>query len=393
MVFVKAAVLRRALLTLVLVLGGFGAGLAVRRGASESASAAAPPSAPSPPAAPVQVSGRAAVASPLPDFTSIAATSVKAVTNISSVERRRVQSDPFFRYFFGDEGDLFGSRRQTSLGSGVMVSPDGYVLTNAHVVGDTRSDVTVALWDKRELHAAIVGIDPVTDIALLKIDGSNLPTLGWGNSSDLKIAEWVLAIGNPYQLSQTVTLGIVSAIGRTNLGIANYEDFIQTDAAINPGNSGGALVNSRGELAGINTGIFSQSGGYQGIGFAVPSNLARRVMTDLIKFGEVRRGTIGYLGIAAVTTRMARELGVPTAQGAYIAEMRRDTEAYQAGLQPGDVIVSFNGQPVEDPGHVSRLVADSKIGSTVRIGVIRDGRKLEFKVPVVGSERRGRRAL
>ncbi|MBI1874803.1 MAG: trypsin-like peptidase domain-containing protein [Acidobacteria bacterium] len=383
--------LRRAFVTLVLVLGAFGAGLAVRRGASESASAAAPPPAASSPAAPAQVSGLAPAG--LPDFTVIAASSVKAVTNISSVERRRVQADPFFRYFFGDESDLFGSRRQTSLGSGVIVSPDGYVLTNAHVVGDTRSDVTVALWDKRELHATIVGIDPVTDIALLKIEGSHLPTLRWGNSSDLKIAEWVLAIGNPYQLSQTVTLGIVSAIGRTNLGIANYEDFIQTDAAINPGNSGGALVNSRGELAGINTGIFSQSGGYQGIGFAVPSNLARRVMTDLIKFGEVRRGTIGFVEIAAVTTRMARELGVPTTQGAYIARMLRDSEVYQAGLQPGDVIVSFNGHPVEDPGHFSRLIADSAIGSTVRIGVIRDGRKLEFKVPVAGSERRGRRAL
>ncbi|MBI4476706.1 MAG: trypsin-like peptidase domain-containing protein [Acidobacteria bacterium] len=388
--------LRRLLLTLVLVMAAFAAGYALRRDAADSPGAAAPAAPPSSlagPTAPVQVAGRAPLSGSLPDFTTIAANSVKAVTNISSVERRRVQVDPFFRYFFGDDPDLFGSRPQTSLGSGVVVSPDGYVLTNAHVVGDTRADVTVALWDKREIHAKIVGIDRDTDIALLKIDASSLPTMRWGNSADLKIAEWVLAIGNPYQLSQTVTLGIVSAIGRTNLGIADYEDFIQTDAAINPGNSGGALVSSRGELIGINTGIFSQSGGYQGIGFAVPSNLARRVMTDLINFGTVRRGAIGIVGILAVTTRMARELGVPITQGAYIAQMYRDSEAYQAGLEPGDVIVSFNGQPIEDPGPINRLIADSKIGSTVRIGIIRDGRKMEFQVPVGSSARRSRRSL
>ena len=227
----------------------------------------------------------------LPDFTAVAAQAVKAVTNISSLQYVQRQNspfanDPFFQYFFGS-GDMFGerSRRELSLGSGVVVSADGYVLTNNHVVGQQGRGtvVTVALGDKREVRAQVVGVDDATDIALLKLDLRNLPVIPWGDSSKLKVAEWVLAVGNPFQLSQTVTLGIVSALGRANIGAAAYEDFIQTDAAINPGNSGGALINGRGELIGINTAIYSQTGGYQGVGFAVPSNLARRVMDDLIQ--------------------------------------------------------------------------------------------------------------
>ena len=184
---------------------------------------------------------------------------------------------------------MFGSRNryESSLGSGVVISADGYVLTNSHVVGEGEVEVTVGLGDKRELRAKVIGVDASTDLALLKVEARGLPTIPWGDSSQLKVAEWVLAIGSPFQLNQTVTLGIVSALGRANVGIAAYEDFIQTDAAINPGNSGGALINARGELIGINTAIFSQSGGYQGIGFAVPSNLARRVVDDLT---QVRRG-------------------------------------------------------------------------------------------------------
>jgi small-conductance mechanosensitive channel len=189
-----------------------------------------------------------------------------------------------------------------------------------------------------------------------------------GRFVELKVAEWVLAIGNPFQLNETVTLGIVSAVNRNNIGLAQYEDFIQTDAAINPGNSGGALVNGRGELVGINTAIFSQSGGYQGIGFAVPSNLARKVAADLQQFHQVRRGSIGSIQIAPLTTQLAQELGAPDTKGIVIGRMRRDSAAYQAGLRPGDVIIAFNGTPVTDGGQLSRMVQDARIGSTAAVG-------------------------
>src|SRR5437763_1775510 len=217
------------------------------------------------------------------------------------------------------------------------------------------------------IRGRVVGTDPATDIALLKINVAGLPVVAWGDSSQLKVGEWVLAIGSPFQLSQTVTAGIVSATGRTNVGFADYEDFIQTDAAINPGNSGGALINTRGELVGINTGIFSQSGGYQGIGFAVPSQLVRRVVDDLMKYGEVRRGSIGYLRVDKLTDQLARELGAPNTSGAVISRMTRNSEAYEAGLRPGDVVVAFNGQKVDDPSQFFRLVADAKIGTTATV--------------------------
>jgi serine protease Do len=194
----------------------------------------------------------------------------------------------------------------------------------------------------------------------------------------------------PFQLSQTVTAGIISATGRANLGFTDYEDFIQTDAAINPGNSGGALVNVRGELVGINTGIFSQSGGYQGVGFAVPSKLARHVAGELMEYGEVRRGTIGgILTIEGVTPQLASEFGLRDTNGALVSRMLRESEAYDAGVRPGDVIVAFNGQSVTDPSQLYRLVADARIGSTARITVLRDGRSLELKVPIV-TDARGR---
>ena len=300
--------------------------------------------------------------------------------------------DPFFGSIFGDPDALFGARRgvENSLGSGVIVSSDGFILTNNHVVtGEARRvtieqlDVTVALADKREMRADVVGVDPATDLAVLKIGARNLPTIPWGDSSRLKVAEWVLAVGNPYQLSQTVTLGIVSALGRTNLGVSTYEDFIQTDAAINPGNSGGALVNARGELVGINTVIFSQSGGYQGIGFAVSSNLARRVVNDLQQYQEVRRGTIGPGSDHARSRReWPRRSGAPDTRGALVYRMYRNSPAYQNGVRPGDVVVAFNGTPVDDPGHLSRLVSDASIGSTASVTVIRDGRRVELKIPI-----------
>jgi S1-C subfamily serine protease len=198
----------------------------------------------------------------------------------------------------------------------------------------------------------------------------------------------VLAIGSPFQLSQTVTAGIVSATGRANVGFADYEDFIQTDAAINPGNSGGALINTRGELVGINTGIFSQSGGYQGIGFAVPSNLARHIADDLMKFGEVRRGTIGgIILVDKLTPQWAEEVGAPNTSGALVVRMGRNSEAYNAGVRPGDVIVGFNGRAVDDPSQLFRMVADAKIGSTATIRILRNGRSLDLKVPIVADAR------
>ena len=334
----------------------------------------------------------------LPDFTTVASRTVPAVANISSTQVIARQNspftnDPFFRYFFGDDSDLYGPQRdvERSLGSGVIVSPDGYILTNNHVVAGEQGRIslrqlpaiTVALGDKREMRAQIVGVDPTIDLALLKINATNLPTMPWGDSSRLKVAEWVLAIGNPFQLNQTVTLGIVSALGRTSLGISGYEDFIQTDAAINPGNSGGALVDMTGRLAGINTAIFSQSGGYQGIGFAIPSNLARRVVSDFLKYGEVRRGDIGYVEFAPLTTQEAAELGAPDARGVLVQRMRRDASAFTAGLRPGDIIVSFNGTSITESGPLTRLIQDAAIGSTASMDVVRNGRRMPLKIPIV----------
>jgi len=325
-----------------------------------------------------------------PDFTRVAGQAVKGVANISSVQVQRRQNspfdnDPFFRYFFGDQ-DMSRDRRSLSLGSGVVVSADGYVVTNAHVVGENVREVTVALADKREVPATIVGTDAATDIALLKIGVSGLPALTWGDSTRLQVGEWVLAIGSPFQLSQTVTAGIVSATGRANVGFAEYEDFIQTDAAINPGNSGGALVNTRGELVGINTGIFSQSGGYQGIGFAVPSNLARHIVDELIKSGRVSRGTVLGVRFSAVTPRLAAELNAPDTSGVLVAQMAR-SEAYDAGLRPGDIVVAFNGERVDDVSRLYRLLADARIGTVAAVRVLRNGREVALKIPVVSDSR------
>jgi serine protease Do len=355
--------------------------LPARHAESDQRSAAAPAVAPAP--AVSAIGG--------PDFTRIAGQAVKGIANISSLQVVRTRNspfsnDPFFSYFFGDQ-DAFGSRdrRSLSLGSGVFISADGYVVTNNHVVGQNVSEITIALPDKREIKGKVIGTDPTTDIALLKIGVTGLPVVPWGDSSQLKVGEWVLAIGSPFQLSQTVTAGIVSATGRANMGFADYEDFIQTDAAINPGNSGGALINTRGELVGINTGIYSESGGYQGIGFAVPSNLARHVVDDLLKYGEVRRGSIGYIGIEKLTSQLAEEVGVTGTSGALVSRMTRASEAYEAGIRPGDVIVGFNGQTIDDAGRFSRLVADAKIGTIATIRLLRAGKPIEFKLPVVSS--------
>ena len=336
------------------------------------------------PGRPKSVEQPANLLADLPSFSDIAEQTVKAVTNISSrqVIRQRspFDSDPFFRYFFGDSPSMSGYRERPSLGSGVIVDPTGYILTNAHVVGRNSRGVTVTLADEREYEASVVGRDESTDIALLKIEASALPTVPWGNSSNLRIAQWVLAVGNPFQLSQTVTLGIVSAVGRDNLGVARYEDFIQTDAAINPGNSGGALINARGELVGINTAIYSDSGGYQGVGFAVPSNLARRVMVELSDYGEVRRGSLGWVDVRPLTTQLAREVDAPDTRGVVVWQIHGQSAAATAGLEPGDVIRSIDGQPVDDVAAFGRLVSDAEVDSTVTVGLLRYGRPIELRV-------------
>jgi serine protease Do len=397
---------RRFGLPLVLIIAGFVAGIVatgwVRAAemfrAAETPRAAVDAAADQRPAPPVAAASTTpAVAAGGPDFTRVAGQAVKGVANISSLQVVRQRNspfanDPFFRYFFGDD-EQFGSRdrRSLSLGSGVIISSDGYVVTNNHVVGDNVREITIALPDKREIKGRVIGTDPDTDIALLKIGVTGMAVVPWGDSSQLKVGEWVLAIGSPFQLSQTVTAGIVSATGRANMGFANYEDFIQTDAAINPGNSGGALINSRGELIGINTGIYSESGGYQGIGFAVPSNLAKRVIGDLMKFGEVRRGSIGSLGLEKLSPQLAEEFGAPSTNGALVSRMSRVSEAYDAGIRPGDVIVAFNGHAVDDPSQFARSVADAPIGSTATVKVLRSGRTIDVKLPIVSSANSRRR--
>jgi S1-C subfamily serine protease len=386
--------MKRASIGIALLVSGFLAGLVLTgrlRSADESA------------AQTVQRAGQA-VAIPasattitgLPDFTNVAAQAVKGVVNISSVQVIRrpnapFNNDPFFEYFFGGREDVFGSRDQLarSLGSGVLISADGYVVTNSHVIGSEKAEVTVIFSDKHETPARIIGIDKVTDLALVKVDKPGQPPLKWGDSAQARVAEWVLAIGSPYQLSSSVSLGIISGLGRKNLGFSEYEDFIQTDAAINRGNSGGALVNARGELIGINTGIFSsagQNGGSEGIGFAIPSNLTRRVIGEIIEHGVVRRGSLGRMVLYPLTTQMAAQLGVRTTAGAFVNEIEKRSPAYQAGLEPGDIITSFNGQNVIDPGQFVQLVSDTPIGSTAIVVVTREGRQVTLKIPVLQRE-------
>ena len=390
---------KRLLVSSALVAAGFVGGLVLTgRMRTATESRASEIVAPMPP----EQTGRApsAPASGLtggPDFTRIAGQAVRGVANISSLQVVRTANspfaqDPFFRYFFGDQ-DVFGTRdrKSLSLGSGVIISSDGYVVTNNHVVGENMREITISLPDKRDIKGTVVGTDAATDIALLKINVSGLPTVPWGDSSRLQVGEWVLAIGSPFQLNQTVTAGIVSAKGRSNLRFAEYEDFIQTDAAINPGNSGGALINGRGELVGINTGIYSESGGYQGIGFAVPSNLARHVVDELMKYGAVQRGTVDFV-IDELTPDLADEVGAQTTHGAVVTRMFRNSPSYEAGLRPGDVIVGFNGQAIDGASQLNKLIADSKINSTATFKVMRNGRVVEMRIPIVAASSSRRRS-
>ncbi len=391
---------KRVVLASLLILTGFTAGLVLTGRLQMSQESHALPGPAQPPGAPgaqtVAVQGPPAARGPIglattPDFADVAARTVGAVVNISAVQMQRT-FDPFAGFFGGDDS-MYGYRRGQSTGSGVLVTPDGYILTNNHVVDAQMQEITVILADRRERPAKLIAVDRATDLAVLKIDGRSLPTIPWGDSSHLRVAEWVLAIGNPYQLSSTVTLGIVSALGRTNINVADYEDFIQTDAAINPGNSGGALINTRGELIGINTAIFSQSGGYQGIGFAVPSNLVRRVFDDLVKYGEVRRGSMGAMRLVPMNPQLAEEINLRNTKGLLVWEISRAASGYEAGLRPGDVIVALNNVETDDPSTFQRQLADTPIGSSVALKVMRDGRTVTLTVPVekAQAQQQGRR--
>lgn len=313
------------------------------------------------------------------------------IVNISTTRTEKIMEspfapffdDPFFRRFFGDRfrhPETPRERKAFSLGSGVIASPNGYILTNNHVIKDA-DEIKVLLSDKREFTGKTIGTDPKTDIAVIKIDAKDLPTIMWGDSDKLRVGEMVLAIGSPYGLDQTVTMGIVSAVGRANVGIADYEDFIQTDAAINPGNSGGALVNARGELVGINTAIFSGTGGYQGIGFAIPSNMAKIVMDSLITKGKVVRGWLG-VSIQPITPELAKQFNLKEEYGALVGDVIENSPAEKAGIMRGDVIIEFNGKKVYEPYHLRNTVANTPPGEVAKLKVIRDGRVITIEVTI-----------
>ena len=321
----------------------------------------------------------------------IAQTARPAIVNISTVRTEKVGDmplspfleDPFFRKFFGDQfrhPERPKERKSESLGSGVIVSSDGYILTNNHVIKNADT-IKVLLSDKSEFTGKVIGSDPKTDVAVIKIDAKDLSTLPVGNSDNLKVGEIVLAIGSPYGLNQTITMGIVSAVGRANVGIADYEDFIQTDAAINPGNSGGALVNVKGELVGINTAIFSTTGGYQGIGFAIPSNMVKVVMNSLIEKGKVIRGWLG-VSIQEVTPELAQQFKLDKDRGTLVAGVVEGSPAEKAGLQHGDVITEFGGKQVDEPYNLRNIVAGTQPGTEVEIKVIRDGEIKTLKLTI-----------
>jgi serine protease DegS len=287
--------------------------------------------------------------------------------------------DPQFRRFFGD--NLPKQRRmESSLGSAVIMSPEGYLLTNNHVTSGA-DQIVVALKDGRETIAKVVGSDPETDLAVLKIDLKNLPSITLGRSDSIRIGDVALAIGNPFGVGQTVTMGIISATGRNQLGLNTYEDFIQTDAAINPGNSGGALVDANGNLTGINTAIFSKSGGSQGIGFAIPTKLALEVMKSIIEHGQVIRGWLG-IEVQPLTQELSESFGLKDRPGIVVAGIFRDGPAQKAGLQLGDVILSINGEAAGDGRRSMNQVARTKPTDKIAIQVMRNGKELKLTAEV-----------
>jgi serine protease Do len=333
-------------------------------------------------------------------FVQIAEKVSPAVVNINST--RKVASsngedlgslfkDFPFRQFFGD--DLFKQFRKqqprpggpgipgpAAMGSGFIVASDGLIMTNAHVVRDMEQ-ITVTLPGKKDYKAKLIGADPESDIALIKIDAKDLPVVSWGDSSKLRVGEIVVAVGNPFGLSGTVTSGIVSATGRTNMGIIDYEDFIQTDAAINPGNSGGPLINISGQVVGITTAIATRSGGYMGVGFAIPSNSAKLVMDELLKHGKVKRGLLG-VNIQDLTESLAKSFGKPDTNGALVAQVTPGSPSEKAGIKPGDIIVEFNGKPISSAAELKNLVGQTEPGKTAKLKIFRDKKTVDLDVMV-----------
>ena len=314
-----------------------------------------------------------------------------SVVNISTTSTVTMQenplgdffNDPLFKRFFGDGSDHPSTPRKhksSSLGSGVIVSNDGYVLTNYHVIKDAE-EIKVILYDKREFTGKVIGSDPQTDIAVVKVDAKDLPAIRMGDSHKLKAGDVVIAIGNPFGLNQTVTMGIVSAVGRANIGISDYEDYIQTDAAINPGNSGGALVNANGELVGINSAIFSTSGGYMGVGFAIPSDMANSVVQSILKHGKVIRGWLGVT-IQNLTPELSKSFGLKEEKGALVTDVIKDGPAGKAGVKRGDLIVEFEGKLVDDSTGLRNMVAGIAPGKEVQLKVIRHGKKETLSLPI-----------
>ncbi len=317
----------------------------------------------------------------------VKATAVKVIPAVVSIASTVMVRDQAFN----DDTLPFGlfkeppPRRQYGQGSGVIVSADGYIVTNNHVVADA-VDVEVILADRRQYKGKVVATDPKTDVAVVKINATNLPTVSWGDSSHLAVGDFVLAIGNPLGLSRTVTFGIVSAVGRADVGVADVEDFIQTDAPINPGNSGGALVNIHGELVGINTAIASPTGGSVGVGFAIPSNMAKAAMQSLIKTGRVVRGFLGA-STQDVSPPLAKLFKLPDVKGAIVTDVQSKGSAERAGLKRGDVVVRFDGRDVMDSGHLRNLVGQAVIGSKHRLDLIRDGRAYQAELVVQEAPR------
>jgi serine protease Do/serine protease DegQ len=315
---------------------------------------------------------------PLPSLAPMLDKVTPAVVNIATIGRVSVQdnpllNDPFFRRFFGAPEQAPPQRRPQSLGSGVIVDAErGYVLTNSHVI-DKAQEIRVTLRDGRTLDATLVGADPEADVAVIQIPAEKLTALPIADSDKLRVGDFVVAIGNPFGLGQTVTSGIVSALGRTGLGIEGYEDFIQTDASINPGNSGGALVNLRGELVGINTAIVAPGGGNVGIGFAIPTNMVSELMSQLVEYGEIRRGYLGVSG-QTLTPELAKAFALDWHEGVLISSVEPDAAAARAGLLVGDVVVAINDHPVKDTSDLKNTIGLLRAGAEIKLGLVRGGK-------------------
>jgi serine protease DegQ len=310
---------------------------------------------------------------PSESFAAAAQKVIPAVVNIFTQQTIRspahpAQQDPVFRYFFGDRSDA-RPRQASNLGSGVIVSANGYILTNHHVV-EAADEIQVALADGQTLPARVVGTDPDTDLAVLKIDADKLPAITFAQADSLKVGDWVLAVGNPFGVGQTVTAGIVSALGRTHLGINTFENFIQTDAAINPGNSGGALVDANGNLVGVNSAIYSRTGGSQGIGFAIPVSIARQVMEQIIQSGGVTRGWVG-VEVQDLSPELAESFNLQNAEGALIAGVLKGGPADTGGIRPGDILLAVNSKKVTDSASLLNLIAALQPGTQAQLTVSR----------------------